>query len=117
MYHFASELPKEMMEAAALDGASEFTAFCRIALPNLRGGAAAVMVLDLVETWNMVEQPMVFLQDRQKYPLTLLLAELGRAETQKVFVYTLISLLPIMIVYVGLRNYLISGIEASCIRE
>lgn len=117
MYHFASELPKEMMEAAALDGASEFTAFWRIALPNLRGGAAAVMVLDLVETWNMVEQPMVFLQDRQKYPLTLLLAELGRAETQKVFVYTLISLLPIMIVYVGLRNYLISGIEASCIRE
>ena len=106
-----------MREAAALDGASEFTAFWRIALPNLRGGAAAVMVLDLVETWNMVEQPMVFLQDRQKYPLTLLLAELGRAETQKVFVYTLISLLPIMIVYVGLWNYLISGIEASCIRE
>lgn len=117
MYHFASGLPKEMTEAAALDGASEFAAFWRIALPNLKGGVAAVMVLDLVETWNMVEQPMVFLQDRRKYPLTLLLAELGRTEIQKVFVYTLVSLLPVMIVYVGLRNYLILGIEASCVRE
>ena len=117
MYNFAQGLPKEMMEAAALDGASEFVIFWRIALPNLKGGVAAVMVLDLVETWNMVEQPMVFLQDRRKYPLTLLLAELGRTEIRKVFVYTLISLLPIMIVYVGLRNYLILGIEASCIRE
>ena len=117
MYHFASGLPKGMMEAAALDGAPELVVFGRIALPNLKGGIAAVMVLDLVETWNMVEQPMVFLQDRGKYPLTLLLAELGRAETQKVFVYTLVSLLPIIIVYVGLRNYLILGIEASYIRE
>lgn len=117
MYHFSLGLPNGMMEAAAMDGATEFAAFWRIALPNLKGGAAAVMVLDLVETWNMVEQPMVFLQDRRKYPLTLLLAELGRTDIQKIFVYTLISLLPIMIVYVGLRNYLILGIEASCIRE
>ena len=110
-------IPVSVMEAAQIDGAGEWQIFRRICMPLCKGCMCSIAILLFIDYWNMVEQPMVFLQDRRKYPLTLLLAELGRAETQKVFVYTLISLLPIMIVYVGLRNYLISGIEASCIRE
>ncbi len=99
-----------MREAAALDGASEFTAFWRIALPNLRGGAAAVMVLDLVETWNMVEQPMLFLKDDGLKTLSVFITNAQEYTGEVLFPAAVIFLIPMLILYLFFNENLEKGL-------
>ena len=117
MYRFAEKLEESQMEAAALDGASSLRTFFSIALPQLKAGIASLVVFNLIDTWNMVEQPMIILQEESKYPISLALAQISRQEIETIFVYSLVSMLPILWLFFKLRRYLISGIETSIIKE
>lgn len=68
------KVPGALGEAAALDGAGEWLTFRKIYLPECAPTLAAVGLLDFLDTWNMVEQPLGLVQDRTFYPLGVALA-------------------------------------------
>jgi len=64
-------VPREIMDAARLDGASEFRIFWQIVLPQVRTALAIVALFAIVYTWHEFFGPLIYLQDRQDFPLSL----------------------------------------------
>ena len=62
-----------MIEAARIDGAREWDIFLKIGIPLGKSGIIASLVLEFLEYWNLIEQPMTFLDDKTKWPLLLFL--------------------------------------------
>ena len=71
LHGFFSEVPKELSEAALVDGASHFTIFRRIFLPISLPVLAALLILDFVATWNEFAMALVILQDNSTWTLPL----------------------------------------------
>ena len=78
-YRFCRQIPPEMFEAARLDGAGEFTVYRCMAIPQMRAGLYTLILICTADFWNMVEQPLVFLQDVAKYPLSLSMQDMQTA--------------------------------------
>lgn len=110
---FMLHLPTALTEAAKLDGAGHFTIFSRIILPLARPGAAALIVLLFVDYWNMVEQPLIFLQDAAKQPLSLYLAQIGKEARGVVFAASVIYMSPMVLLFLHARTHFIEGIQLS----
>lgn len=64
-------VPRELMDAARLDGASEFRIFWQIVLPQVRTALAIVALFAIVYTWHEFFGPLIYLQDREDFPLSL----------------------------------------------
>ncbi|GHU39398.1 sugar ABC transporter permease [Clostridia bacterium] len=68
-----SSVPDNITEAAKIDGANNVQILFRIIFPFARTGIASLFILSFIDNWNMVEQPLVFLSDPKKYPLSIFL--------------------------------------------
>ena len=68
---YMMRIPKEYTEAAALDGAGEWKIFSRIFLPQCKSAIFAVLLLIFFDYWNMVEQPLVLLENEERFPLSI----------------------------------------------
>ena len=66
-------IPMQLFEAARVDGATEMFIFFKIGLPLGKSGILSALVLGFLEYWNMMEQPMAFLDDKSLWPLSLYL--------------------------------------------
>lgn len=98
-----------LMDAARIDGAGVWALLFRIMVPAGRSGAASVLLLAFVDAWNMAEQPMVFLNDVSKYPLSVFLASLGREGFSLSFHSGLLSMLPAVLLLLYFREELVQG--------
>lgn len=129
-------LPDSLEEAAMLDGANDFDILFRIVLP-LSMPVVAVMVLFYgVGRWNAWFDAMIYLRDRSKYPLQLILREilvydstsdmmvslganskgLDMSEVIK-YATTIVATVPILCVYPFLQKYFIKGVMIGAIKE
>ena len=72
LYGSFSALPNEIVEIAQLDGASNGRIFFKICLPNIIPGIVTCVILSLLEYWNMLEQPLLFLKNPQLYSLSMI---------------------------------------------
>lgn len=115
---FFEKLPKEIFEAARLDGASELALFLRVAVPLALPGLGTIAILDLLFTWNDVIWPLVALLDRDAFPVASgMIAFKGDYGTQfgPLFAgYTLASL-PLMIFFVFMIRRFIQGLEGGVV--
>ena len=102
-------VPDELADAAQMDGAGVFTLLWKIMVPAGRSGAVSVLLLTFVDAWNMVEQPMVFLRDTSKYPLSVFLASLDREGFSLSFHSGLLSMLPAVLLLFYYREELAEG--------
>ena len=110
-----SSLPPEMFEAARLDGAGSWRSLWRVCLPNCKPGLAALAILNFADSWNMVEQPLLFLKDANKYPLSIFLTRVNAMRPEVAFVAGLLSVLPALLLFLHFRDELVMGIEISAI--
>lgn len=108
---FFSSIPNSIIEAAKLDGASQIQILCRIIVPYAKSGVASLCILNFIDTWNMVEQPLIFLKDSTKYPLSVFLANVSRENLSISFVCGILAILPVLLLFLYLKDSLISGIE------
>ncbi len=92
-------IPDETIEAARLDGASAIGILFKIVLPQVKGGIAALMILSFIDSWNMVEQVIVFISDREKYPLSVALSEYAGTDPGIVFACGVIFMIPPLLLY------------------
>jgi multiple sugar transport system permease protein len=123
---FAVEaVPTELLEAARMDGASEFRTFFTISIRLLAPGIVTVLLLTTVATWNNYFLPLIMLSDPNWYPLTVGLNQwnsqsLGAAAQpiyNLVLTGSLLAIIPIVIAFLVLQRYWQSGLTAGSVKQ
>lgn len=113
LHRFFQAIPKEILEAARLDGASELRVFLEIGIPMGTPGILSVCILTFLDSWNMIEQPMTYLKTRSLWPLSLFLPEIGMGEMGVGFAAAFMMLVPALLLFLGCQEYLEQGIAMS----
>jgi multiple sugar transport system permease protein len=126
MWTFAMEaIPDELIEAARVDGASEFGTFFRICLPLLAPGIVTVLLFSMVATWNNYFLPLIMLKNPDWYPLTVgLNAWNEQAQTaggepvfNLIITGSLLTILPLLAAFLLLQRYWQSGLAAGSLKQ
>ncbi|MFD2115651.1 carbohydrate ABC transporter permease [Paenibacillus yanchengensis] len=113
---FMLQIPTAYIEAAKIDGASYFRIFRSIVLPMVKPGLAALVVLLFADYWNMVEQPLIFLQNAEMQPLSVFLSRLQKEAFSVSFAASVIYMIPMLLLFLLAEKYFIEGIELSGIK-
>lgn len=117
MYRGFCAIPKDLYEAAKIDGAGEWQIFFTIGIPLGSPGILSALALGFLEYWNMVEQPLAFLSDPSLWPLSLYLPEINLAKAGMALSASVITLLPAVFVFFMGQDYLEQGIVSSGMKE
>ena len=110
--NFIAQIPKELDEAAAIDGASVFGTFFRIIFPQLKTITVTVIILQGVTTWNEYTFANYFLQKSSMKTITLVIKSYFSSVTNDyggAAAAAVIGMLPLVIVYLCLQRYFIQG--------
>lgn len=116
IYRGFTAIPKEMIEAAQIDGAGDYTIFFRIGIPLGIPGILSALVLSFLEYWNMLEQPLAFIKDKSLWPLSLYLPEITTGDAGITLAASVIALIPAFFVFKLGQDYMEQGIIASGIK-
>ena len=109
---FFREIPEELLEAARMDGAGEGAIFFRIGLPLGKAGIISALVLQFLECWNMLEQPMAFLKTPSLWPLSMFQPQITSETAGAAFAASVFALLPAIWVFLAGYDFLEQGIQA-----
>lgn len=114
-----SSVPKELIEAARIDGSGEIRTFFAIGLPLLRPMLSAFVLISFLGMWNNFMLPQILLQDPERFPLAVRIAQLrGMYGTDYglLMAGVLVSILPVMILFLALQRDFISGLTAGAVK-
>lgn len=117
MIKFFSSIPKSIIEAARIDGANEFQIFIFIGIPLGSSGIMSAVILGFLEYWNSVEQPLTFLQDKSRWPLSLFVSDIVADNAGVSFVASAIMMIPALLIFLFGQTYLEQGISVSGLKE
>ena len=114
-------LHPSLIEAARMDGASEFRIFHTIALPMMMPAIATMSIFTFIGSWNNYIMPLVLLFSPEKYTLPVLMGFLKGSQVAEnlgsLYLGIAISVVPIMIAFLFLSKYLVSSISAGAVKE
>lgn len=116
MRQFYMNFPKEVEEAAALDGLGPLGTFFKIAMPLAKAPIATQSVFIFLGFWNAFLQPKLYLQTPSKYTLTVGIQSMmsrysGITQWDEVMAASVISLIPILILYIVLNRYFMQSVR------
>ncbi len=115
IYQFIRSIPDESIEAARLDGANNLRILFSIIIPQIKAGIVSLLILNFIDTWNMVEQPLMYMQDKFKYPLSASLTALQVDGMGTAFVCAIVFLFPVLLLFIIGKDYLVEGIQNSVV--
>ena len=105
--------PDELLDAASIDGAGDLTILFRILLPRSRAGVVSLVLLTFVDAWNMVEQPLVYLDNSYDYPLSVFLSQMSGQDVGVLCVCGILAALPVLLLFLYYDQDLADGISLS----
>ena len=116
---FVKTVPKDLEEAATIDGCNKASMFWHVIFPLLKPINATQLVLNTVYVWNDYNTAVVLLRD--KTSRTLPLAQIvyfneNTAELNLAFAFFIMAMLPILILYFCLQKYVVSGVMAGAVK-
>lgn len=103
-------IPSVLIEAAKLDGAGEWHIFTKVCIPQCRGALYSIAMLVFIDYWNMVEQPIILLQDPEMQPLSVYLSQINAGEVGIAFAVATIYMIPTLLLFLHGEEYLVEGI-------
>lgn len=109
-------IPEAIIEAARVDGASEWRIFVSIAVPLARPTLAVLTILGFISVWNSFLWPLVALTDQSKFPLALGIAYLSGvsgADVRGLAAGTVLSLIPVVVVFLFLQRHILSSMAGA----
>jgi multiple sugar transport system permease protein len=112
-------LPDDLLDAARIDGASELRIYWSVALPVIRPILATIAIWTFLTTWNDFMWPLIVLSDESKYTLPVALANLSGEhvqDTELMMAGAVITVLPVMLVFLFLQRYYIQGVMAGSVK-
>ena len=126
VYYFMKQymegaLPLEIVEAARIDGSNEFRTFNAIVLPIMKPAIAVQAIFAFVTSWNNYFTPALILREKKVQTLPIFIATLRSADflkfdMAKVYMAILLSILPVVIVYIFLSRYIIQGVAVGSVK-
>lgn len=114
-----STVPKELEEAAAIDGCSVFGRFFSVVLPLLKPVISTVVIIVTLNVWNEFLTPLLFLQSREN---DVILQEVTRnigqfaTDWTALFPMLMLGVAPLMIFYIFMQKYIIAGVAAGAVK-
>ena len=115
-YYNMEQIPKSYFEAANMDGAGHWRTFLHVAVPGCKTGIVSLAILSFIDNWNMVEQPLIFLKDTAKQPLSLLLYDINSQVVTIAFAASVLYMIPILLVFLNGEKDLMEGMKLSGIK-
>ncbi|HET9142028.1 carbohydrate ABC transporter permease [Actinophytocola sp.] len=114
-------IPRELEEAALVDGCSNYGAFRHVSLRMVMPGAVTVGLFSFLTSWNEYLAPLIFLNDGSKYTLPVMLVNIRYASYNIIDFGALqagvvIAMLPCLVVYLLLQRFYVSGLVAGALR-
>ena len=103
-------IPASLIEAAKLDGSSEWQIFKDICLPQCRSALYSIAILVFIDYWNMVEQPIILLPNADLQPLSVYLSTINSSEVGLAFAIATIYMVPSLLLFLHGEDYLVEGI-------
>jgi len=110
---FIKTIPRELDEAAKIDGAGYFRTLVSIIVPSIRPAIIVVALLIFIATWNDLLQQMIYIQSRENYTLVLGLTiffSMFKADYAGIFAATILTFIPGLLVYLFGQRYFVEGI-------
>lgn len=112
MRQFCETLPNELLDAARIDGASEWQIYLRIVLPQLGAPLATLGILGFMQTWNAYLWPMIVLQKIEVRTLPIILTWFNSTHTGQgalVMAATVLIIMPILFVFLFFQRWIVQG--------
>ena len=119
--YMESVLPLEIVEAARVDGSNEFRTFNTIILPIMKPALAVQAIFSFVSSWNNYFIPALLIDKAEMKTVPIMIAQLRSADYSKfdmgkVYMFILLSILPVMLVYVILSKSIIKGVTSGSVK-
>jgi multiple sugar transport system permease protein len=117
MVQFMRGIPRELDEAAKIDGCSTFGVFRNVILPLSRPALVTTAIFSFIWTWNDFFRQLVYVSDLPKYTvpvaLRLFIDSQGQSEIGPMFAMSVLSLLPVFLFFLAFQKMLVEGINTS----
>ena len=134
MRTFFADIPEELFESAKLDGANDLTIFAKMVLPLSKAVLATMVLFYAVGFWNQWLQPLIYLDDRKKFPMQLILrnivlgadAALSKSMSAATDMATMglnikyavifVTIFPILVIYPFVQKYFVKGVMVGSVK-
>jgi ABC-type glycerol-3-phosphate transport system permease component len=120
MRQYIMSVSNELMDAARIDGAGEFTIFWRIILPIIAPGLTSLGLIFFMGSWNDFIGPLIYLKSPEHFTLPLIIRSLigpvGRTVYDVQMAASVISLIPLLIIFLIFQRRFVEGITAGAIK-
>jgi multiple sugar transport system permease protein len=117
MVQFMRGIPRELDEAAKIDGCTTFGVFRNVILPLSRPALVTTAIFSFIWTWNDFFRQLVYISDISKYTvpvaLRLFIDSQGQSEIGPMFAMSVLSLLPVFLFFLAFQKMLVEGINTS----
>jgi len=119
LVNYIKTLPKEMDEAAAIDGCGYFRFVTTVVFPLIQPAVATVAVLHAIGIWNELILPTIYLTNKNYYPITrgmIVFQGVYGSNWPTLAAAVLIMTLPMVIIFLVLQRYIVSGLTAGAVK-
>ncbi|QDP41108.1 carbohydrate ABC transporter permease [Radiobacillus deserti] len=118
-YAFVHNIPKELDEAAVMDGCNAFSLFFRVIMPLLKPILVTVFVLNFMNVWNEFTAPLYLLNDVDKWPVTLAVYNFfGQfsAQWNLVSANIVLTSIPVLLVFLFAQKHIVGGLTSGSVK-
>ena len=121
LVQFMRSIPRDLDEAATIDGCGSFNVLIKILMPVLKPALMSCIIFQFVWSFNDFMGPLIYISSVKKYPVSLALkmsidASSGIVEWNQIFAMSIIAVLPAVILFFSAQKYFIEGVTASGIK-
>jgi multiple sugar transport system permease protein len=116
---YALSIPDDMLDAARIDGASEFRIYWEVVVPGILPILATLAIWTFLATWNDFMWPLIVLSDESHYTLPVALANLSGEhvqDTELMMAGSVLTVIPVLAMFLFLQRYYIQGVMAGSVK-
>lgn len=117
--NYFSSIPKDLEEAAYLDGCNKFTAFIRILIPIAKPGVMVCAIFSFLYAWGDLAYGMTFILDQEKRPITTgIFNFMGQYGTKWSYLtaFAVVTIIPVALIFIFMQKYIVSGMTSGAVK-
>jgi multiple sugar transport system permease protein len=117
--NYFATIPKELEEAASIDGCNRFVAFIRIFVPIARPGVIVCAVFSFLYAWGDLAYGMTFILNQEKRPITAgIFNFMGQYGTTWSYLtaFAVVTIIPVALIFIFMQKYIISGMTSGAVK-
>ena len=117
--NYFSSIPKDLEEAAYLDGCNKFTAFIRILIPIAKPGVMVCAIFSFLYAWGDLAYGMTFILDQEKRPITAgIFNFMGQYGTKWSYLtaFDVVTIIPVALIFIFMQKYIVSGMTSGAVK-